>query len=1313
MTASPPPKDETEEDHGHRRQRARRSGGFLLQDAAPRYTYETLKPSPKQTARDRKGKGKAEDGAFDATKRTPTNRRRQKQFIGSSPLSTVIYNNTNGSDAQTHDSYNADEILPIRNGASDNGRNSQDEVPDSAGEALSALGHDTDPAQIVSLALSLSESRRRNVSGGGLSPIYLNPNRRQVSSEQGAARLSGNYGSIGGANLRRHLNEQRRVSRNITPRAITEPIESPSPRSARSSDGGDMFASPRYLDANLASDVIQNPSGATLARAEKARIALELFYEYRRLLQYLPRLPIPSRSRPITPKTANASEATTLEELGRVYNPLQYIRNRKLRGRERKHLDAEAEGWKDLDRVKLWIDAIASKREASSSSTQNMMALPPLQVSQVHSQNIQSSLDRDDIVPTQARPFQSERHMLEWNFTPWDLLADAAWLSGDDNISLIEDAKGKKIVPQNRKPKENTPRTSFEQLRGPLRRSVSLVRGGVDGERQSLEFETPRKEGKPRGHTRGKSHDPKSSLSGYESPRDRKGRWHRTFGHSRSPSSSEDSVTDGPNGYAWNNHRDQDGFDSAALEKQMLKLLAKEIEDDPFSNPKVEKPAQEVLSEDPTNRHKEQRPDQPAVERLQNVARSPERSTPTISSARSRRLSKGNLEEKRGRQPRTSLDELDVTAPNSPSAFQFGPSIFINRSAPNSRSVSPKKPLPSRFRPSLRSGSKSRRTMSEYRMDIVTQTPTKGRQPEKAEHDREEIQQAMQNSDSANNLLSPTTAEVFGKRFHQMNNSTSSLKAGKESRDPESRFRGLLKGTRIAELVGNEVSRVGGMIWKRDASALSRASSPVNARTTEDWDTDGDNSTFENSPETDLSRVTTTTDDGGSTSRMFSKGGQPKYHHPNLPTFRSSISQASPGSPTAISPTDHPITRQQLAQKARGRSSKFERLAPPKIDMRNVSPSPSPPLSRIQTNDTNNVSGNSTSRSDHRVRSADRRLNDVLGFPGTVRNVTGPTGLANLSSKAPNRPDMGDRQWSISDRSVSNTRTGIVTKRDIARVRALLLSSGIKANEIARRADTVEDPPFLPQLREIYRRRAIHERKNIPKVPRQQEHLLAAKLIVQEIDTVNQRLREAAEHFSDKTVEGLYREFKDLNAYVEETLVPAVRGSADGADELSTELTTTQTLAVKRVHDAVELVLRRRRRRFKWVRRGGYVLLEWMLLGIMWAVWMVVVAVRLGNTAPIVGASKIIPFSSYKIKLALAVMVFRKTPIVNAVQLGLLALIDKPSRRGYGLSSANADYKLGIPLRGRSLVTPDGTKRTAPRSILTELGDALKYGVLE
>ncbi|KAL8652616.1 MAG: hypothetical protein Q9226_004197 [Calogaya cf. arnoldii] len=1203
MAESPSPDHRIDEEHGHRRQKARRSGGFLVQDPAPRYTYETLRPPAARISNDRKGKGKAEDREVVTAKRTPTSRHRQKQSIRSSPLSTVIYNGDDRSGSQSHDSYTADDILPIRNGVSNDGQNPRDEVRTSVEETPSALGHDTDPAQIVSLALSLSESRRRNVSGGRLSPLYVNPTRRQVSSEQGAARLSGSYGSIGGANLRRHLDEQRRVSRNLTPRSGTQSTESPSPRSARSLDGGDASVSSRYLDADIPNEVIQNPSSATLARAEKARVAFELSYEYRRLLQHVPKLPVPSQSGSIISKSAGGSGAIIGDDLGRVYNPLQYIRNRKVRGRERKHLDAEAEGWKDLDRVKLWIDAIASNHEACSLSTPSQMAVPPLDMAQVNSQATQTGSNHENLGSTNTRSSKSERQTLDWKFAPWDLLADAAWLGRDDNIGLIEDAKGNKLLPQAKHSKENTPRTSLENSHGPWRRSLSLVRRGVEDGRRSLELETPKKKGRSRGHTRGISHDPKTLSNGYETPRDRKGRWHRNFGRSRSPSSSGDSMTDGLDGHAWGNHRNRDNLDGAALEKQMMKLLAKEFEDDPFSNPERIEPAREVPSEGNTYRSKEQRPDKPASEQSQIQVQSPERGMPTASSSQPKRPSKGNLEAERGRQPRSSLDDLNITTPNSPSTFQLGPSIFINRSAPNSRSVSPKKSLASKFRPSLRSGSKSRHTTSEYRVETVAQSPTESKTLDTGKNDPEEIQQAIHKSDSASNLLSPITAENLGKRFRRMNNSSSSLKAGRESRDAESRFRGLLKGTRIAELVGNEVSRVGDMIWRRDASPFSRA--------TEDPDTDGENSTFENFPETDLSRVTTITDDGVSNSRMFNRGGQPKYHRPNLPTFRSSISQSSPGSPTATSPEDHPITRQQLAQKARGRSSKFERLAPPKIDMRNVSPSASPPLSRVQTNDTPNISRDtSTSRSDRRVRSADRRLNDVLGIPGTVRNVAGPTGLANLASKTSKRPSMGDRQWNISDRSVSNTRSGIVTKRDIARVRALLLSSGIKANEIARQADTVDDPPFLPQLREIHQRWG-DESKSIPKVPRQQEHLLTAKLIVQEIDNTNQRLREAAEIYSDKTVEDLHQQFKDLDAYVSHNLVPALRGSADDADGLSTELTTTQTLAVKRVNDAVELVLRRRRRRLRWVRRGGYVLLEWMLLGIMWAVWMVVVAVRL------------------------------------------------------------------------------------------------------
>ncbi|KAI4250094.1 MAG: hypothetical protein L6R40_000266 [Gallowayella cf. fulva] len=1202
---------------GHRRQRARRSGGFLLPDAATKYTPETLKSPQPRLPGDTKGKGRTGDGGKDSSKQTTTSRYRQKQSIGSSPLSAVVYNSTDRSEFQSLQSYDGDEILQTRGSPSvpnqlghdksvDKSPDLRDEVKVSVEEAPSAVGYNTDPVQIVNLALSLSESRRRNVSGGGLSPIYLNGPRRQVSSGQSAGRSSGSYGSIGGANLRRHLNEQRRISRNFSPRSSTQSAESPSPRSARSTDSGNASTSNRYLTYDEPNEVVLSPSSATFARAERARIAFELSYEYRRLLQFLPPLPTTSHSKPSTSlRAANGPETTVLDAQGRVYNPLQYIRNRKARGRERKHLDAEAEGWKDLDRVKLWVDTISSECEATVLLGQNQNPLPPLHISQADPQVVQIPSGSSSSTRGDARPTKSERHQLDWKFTPWDLLADAAWLGRDENIRLIEDAKGNKILPQKKLSKENTPRTSLEKTRGPVRRSLSLVRRGAPVERQINELDTPKKKGKIRGHTRGKSYEPNSSLHDYETPRDRKGRWHRSFGRSRSPSSSEGSMTDDLNGYAWGKHGDRDGLDSVALEKQMMKLLAREIEEDPFSNPNNVESAQKNV--DITTQDNEGRTHGTPVEHSQRQSPIRGRGAPTTSAVPSQRPSKGSFEERRGRQTRNSLDD---TSPSSPSTFQFGPSIFLNRSAPNSRSVSPKKPLPSRFRPSFRDSSKSRRTASDFNMAAVTQSPTKSRLSHTTDFGAEEPHQAIQKSDSASNLLSPVTAELFGKRFRRMNHSSASIKAGKEGRDTESRFKGLLKGTRLAELVGGEVSRVGDMIWRRDAVNLSQTNSPVTARAQEDSETEADNSTVENSPETDLSRVTTTTDEGGSLSRNQIKSAQSRYHHPNLPTFRSSISQASPGSPKASSPEDHPITRQQLAQKARGRSSKFERLAPPKIVMRNVSPSASPPPSRTQTTDASNTSRNTSSSRSGRVRSADRRLNDVLGIPGAVGNIVAPTGLASLSSKSTNRPGRGDRQWSISDRSVSNTRPGTVTKRDIARVRALLLSSGIKANEIARQADTIHEPPFLPQLRDLHRR-WDNEKKTIPRVPRQQEHLLTAKLMVQEIDTTNLRLREAAEVYSEQTVEELHRRFKDLDAHVSSNLFLAVRGSADEADNLSTELTTTHTLAVKTVNDAVELVLRRRRRKLRWLRRGGYVLLEWMLLGIMWAVWMVVVAIRL------------------------------------------------------------------------------------------------------
>jgi len=50
---------------------------------------------------------------------------------------------------------------------------------------------------------------------------------------------------------------------------------------------------------------------------------------------------------------------------------------------------------------------------------------------------------------------------------------------------------------------------------------------------------------------------------------------------------------------------------------------------------------------------------------------------------------------------------------------------------------------------------------------------------------------------------------------------------------------------------------------------------------------------------------------------------------------------------------------------------------------------------------------------------------------------------------------------------------------------------------------------------------------------------------------------------------------------------------------------------VKRVVDGMEKMLRRRRRRFRWVRRAGWLAVEWVLVGFMWYVWFIVMITRI------------------------------------------------------------------------------------------------------
>lgn len=1174
--------DTHQQQHGQRR--PRNSGGFLLPD--PSSAFGPTVPNPRDTSAALKGKARIDDGDLIISKRAFPNRHRLTPSLGSSPLAVEVLNATAGSHTEDAAANNGDEPLstharesgsvhsslgsdPIPNGTQKSGEAGRDPIP--------AIGFDTDPAQIVNLALSLSESRRRNFSAGLLSPTNNIGDRRIIS----AGSISpGTHARNGGGNLRQHMQQQRRISRNLSPRTRL-----PNPRdiSPRLRSDGTSTSSPRVAIPNFiqASELPFNPSDATLSRAEKARLSLELSYEYRRLLQYLPKLPTTS-GRHVTARRAPWNNSQETGSLGRPYNPLQYIRNRKVRFRERQPFDSEAEGWRDLERVRRWVDTVANEREVGVATTDDRHPLPSFETVAADSVST-GGLPASS--PTKANAVQNSkqrRPRMDWATTPWDLLADAYWLQHDGNLALIEDATGHKVTPNSESYKLPSTRNSLEIDRRSVR-AESAGRQAVSAA-QLKSFKTD---------ARNETSRERGRLQEQEAPhvngsRDRRGRWPRKLIRSRSSSSSDNSDRDNLSRRKRGRLRNQDYLDSTVLEKHMMALLAQEAVHD-------DEDMSQDFSKDTTVGNSLAGG---SVHRSQGMFKASVQSPETARSHRGgvQTSARSSLERPRSRHRATSIDDLDATAQNSPIMPGFTPSIAINLPRPNSPRISPKKPLPS-FRPAR---SKERQAISENDFALSSPSTTDLSRQGTRESNLDDASRRERYKSDVNGFLSPTT-EGFGKIFRR---SEGGGKGSKEINDSDSRFRGFFRGGRIAEIVGNEVGRVGDRLWRKDAgSQATQITSPASGYTSDESNLEMDG--LDSSPEADLSRTTANSDN------------KPKYFMANLPDFQlPSTKETRTEEPPVHSPREDPISRQQIAQRERGRPARFERLAPPKIDMRSISPSPSPPLTRTQTR--NVVSSydpfdsrqSSTSPSEGRVRDAERRLNAVLGIPGTIGRGGPPmTGLVSLESRhrrSRERPVLeGKRRRSISDRSVSAVR-GNVTKRDIARVRALLLSSGVKANEIARRAHDITNTssPILQDLEKI-------SGATLPQMPRSQEHVSAARIYTSHIDKNNKQLRDAAERFSNQAVDQLHKQVNEVDEHITQKLTPLVRSSADVADTFSAQLMTTHTLEVKQLHDAVDAILRRRRRRLRWVRRLGYVLLEWTLLGIMWWVWLIVVIVRL------------------------------------------------------------------------------------------------------
>ena len=1202
-------------ERGNRSQRARNSSGFLLQSAADAISQYGYLPTKNEADGDIKGKWKY-DAAVDLVsprRRVFSKRHRMKQVIGGSPLSTELYSSSPGQNADATSGLDREEVLTMPSRKNHDVRSFTNEMtrarprhlvvsPESSQSPPSVLGYDTDPAQIVNLALNLSESRRRNVSAGTVPPI----NRRLPSLGQPSLRSPHSNSSIPtNGNLRLQLQQQRHMSRNI------------SARSSRHSEGDAVAISPSPLHernqqlskspifGSGVNDDNFSASDATLARAERARVSLELSYEYRRLLNHLPTISslVKNKSTPSQPAVTNGN--TIRIDFGMSYNPLQYIRNRKVRIRQRKVLDAEADGWRDVEKIRLWVDAVASEHHHGNLSTSSTLF------------SSSSSATKDlPFLDTSTTPLISQlpetsatkpkRPRLDWSFNPWELLADAHWLFQDGNAEQIEGPDGNRFI-QPQVSSVWTPRSSFENVR----RSDSITKQGFTPEKLRSLLSSSRNASQERGRRRNALHESDPAPDGNYS-RERKSRWPRNLIRSRSSSSSNESIDDRIYGrprdyYHADNH---DHLVTAPLEKQMRDALKRESEVDALRNVAV---SQKVDADKRGYEHSNS-------EKEIAVDGAPLKNESTSIQLQEKSNHESMPSETRSVPPRAVHNELEAPqVENRPIESEIRTSERMQNSI--QKPLAPNQPTSTQRPPSLemhlqRKGTdQERQAVSErdfgIESEVTKQSTPSGTDISKTQNSlmKERI------SKHTNGFLSATSADGFRQKFQYTDNV--SIKPALEGDEYDLRPKGLPRGGRIADLMVLETHGSGDRLWKKEANNISSRASPATSNyASEESDIETDISGLESSPEDRLSNVVTNHGEFPSSLQKSPESNLSDYKFDNSLNFPSDFSDdGSSHNFSAPVLVDH-ITRQQMLRRAQGRSSRFDRLAPPRIDIESVSPKTSPPMSRTQTQDTDfsyeNSRRSSSSRSSRQAQIADKRLNAALQTPET-RGI-GPKLLlpSNPSSPESGRRSLSrglnvdsHRHWSISDQSLSNTQ-GAVTKRDIARVKALLLSSGVKANEITRRGQEIRDSP-MPLLRQLQK----SSTKPLPRVPRSQEHLLAAKMLISRIEAAGHRLRDDAEYFSTTTVDYLHDQIRAIDEHVTYKLSPSVRASADHADAFSTELTTTHTLALRQLNDSIDVLLRRRRRRFRWIRRGGYVLLEWILLGLMWWVWLVVVIIKL------------------------------------------------------------------------------------------------------
>lgn len=1190
----------------------RSSGGFLLDSASPTSRLAFLSGAKHDASNSMRRKGRDGSG-FNVSKRK--DRHSHRSSIGSSPLASKVstlgedgempVGSTGQDGAATHHS-----LVSGTNTSNNSASEANSQIRDTRQDST-RMGYDTDPVQIVNMALTLSEGRRRQASAV-----------RMASGEPAVRRsISTNQGTVSGvvrpqSNLAHYLNSERQFSRNISLRSSRsgQPASTETHIPSRDTSGAYPQSEPAEEEQLYLQDGMSHVSEATFARVQKAKDHFDLSYEHRRLLAHLP------------PLRGPAQTLQNLDIEGRAYNPLQYVRDRKVRFQE-KSVVSDAEGWHDVQQVRAWVNAIIERHTERRTNPDQCIRLPELEHlrTEANPENTEP-IDGDSASSITRkrdanRSERTRRPRSDWVISPGDMLADIYWLEQGMNKTKIEDRDGNKIYPRNTELKYTGWRNRTPAHGPGEQQSLVLPETTEDSQQQISLPAAPRelptfsstgRKGKHRERGRGRWRESRPGLeldsekSDTDSPKRRK-RLKRTLIHSFSRSSSSD-LDDEKSSLARmarleKGQKDESSLESKAIDHNMRKMLDRDgrhlssllTTDKPRSS--IERNLSAIrthLRHD--SPHSSSRERAPSKKRKESDQR-PESFRDSLDE---RRIYPPGLDAER--RPRSSLDD-DTTAPSSPSVLGF-PSIAINLSPPPSRSPSPtKKGLHSRINPFRdRNHSKQRNGIDAADFAEAPPSPLLHQRSCETERDAEDLFcDSREASPMTKTARRPSQTSATAGDFQriQRTDSKTSVK-NKNTPDTPARIRGFFKGGRIAELVGNEVSRVGGFIWKREipsanlgSSTASSVDSPRESETDEDGRLNGN--LLKKSPQSHSRRVSTA--EGASKNVSSNQAGaedKPSYFMSNLPNFTSPFQknremrgereraafftpESSPPNPSLR--VDH-ISRAAAHHRSVSKSSRFDQLAPPKLNIsHSISPTGSPERHR----------GNYD-------------FGKQLSLAGPINASRGPP-INGLADVKPSRSGTDlTRNWDSS--------STIVTKKDIARARALLLSSGTKARQISLHfhstrpqppqflLNTIPSPPSPSALATLH-------------VPRKDELALASHNLISTLTSQTATIRTCISHFTSTTCPSLHFSLQHLDDLVEKTLVPRVRTAADESGELSMKLTTTSTLAVKGLNDAIDGAMRRRRRGpLRWARRVGYVVVEWLVVGLLWGIWLVVSVVR-------------------------------------------------------------------------------------------------------